>query len=117
MLHTLSQIGFVKKLESASTFAEIPADQFFDKETVPDIDPRVGRRIMQVHLIDPYLECLAESVPKAAAREAEALADAGADGAPTAAAESRAAPEAIPPNGAKPPADPDPNALIDSLFD
>ncbi len=117
MLHTLSQIGFVKKLESASTFAEIPADQFFDKETVPDIDPMVGRRIMQVHLIDPYLERLAESVPKAVAPEAEALADAGADGAPTAAAESRAAPEGIPPNGAEPSADPDPNALIDSLFD
>ncbi|MEE8554666.1 MAG: hypothetical protein V3T00_02310, partial [bacterium] len=117
MLHTLSQIGFVKKLESASTFAEIPADQFFDKETVPDIDPRVGRRIMEVHLIDPYLERLAESVPKAAAPEAGALAAAAADGAPTAAAESRAAPEAIPPNGAEPSADPDPNALIDSLFD
>ena len=70
-----------------------------------------------MHLIDPYLERLAESVPQAVAPEAEALAAAAADGAPTAAAESRAAPEAIPPNGAEPSADPDPNALIDSLFD
>ncbi|MCZ6749934.1 MAG: hypothetical protein O7D96_11610, partial [SAR324 cluster bacterium] len=81
-------------------------------------DPMVGRRIMQVHLIDPYLERLAESDSKAAAGETEAAAG---DGAP-AAAESGVAHEAAREDAgstavAEAPADPDPNALIDSLFD
>lgn len=108
MMSELSQIKGLKKLEGFAGGGEVVISLFFDSRTAEEMIPLFSRHVLDVHLINPYLERLGE--PQLATA-GDAVATAGAAGAaatPAPAADATAG-EAEAQLGS--------DELVDSLFD
>ena len=105
MMVELSQIKGLKKLESVAEGGEIVLSVLFDTRTPEEMIPMFSKHVLDVHLINPYLERLAESAP-AAVKSAQAPLVCDAPAVPS--------PDGTPPDSTS---GGEAKNLLDSLFD